>query len=292
MQDSLAPGRLWSLLDMLKINAREFYRNVLNIHSAQLLVEERNKSNQSYSETIIDPRIVDHLLGRAKTFRDHAVSFGATVTVSMAEEHIFSLESRLKPSLEEVVSVYRNLISTLEHELSGILFFSIESGRKKYLEPAEPVFGAEFLSKFPTAGAFELDEAAKCFALQRSTASVFHLMRLMEIGIRAVARCLDISDPLKPADRNWGKILKDIKFDLDSRCGASSSKSWKNNKDREFFENAYVSLDAVRVAWRNTTMHVENKYTDEEAEHIFLAVKGFMKNLASICDENGDPKVS
>src|SRR5271170_1621727 len=52
-----------------------------------------------------------------------------------------------------------------------------------------------------------------------------------------------------------------------------------------------ISLDAVRVAWRNTTMHVENKYTQEEAENIFIAVKGFMKKLASRCDENGDPKV-
>jgi hypothetical protein len=37
-------------------------------------------------------------------------------------------------------------------------------------------------------------------------------------------------------------------------------------------------------------MHVENKYTNDEAEHIFVAVKGFMMKLASRCDENGDPK--
>jgi hypothetical protein len=36
-------------------------------------------------------------------------------------------------------------------------------------------------------------------------------------------------------------------------------------------------------------MHVENKYTDDEAEHIFTAVKGFMKKLAARCDENGMP---
>jgi hypothetical protein len=37
-------------------------------------------------------------------------------------------------------------------------------------------------------------------------------------------------------------------------------------------------------------MHVENKYTTDEAEHIFGAVRGFMTKLASRCDENGDPK--
>jgi hypothetical protein len=36
-------------------------------------------------------------------------------------------------------------------------------------------------------------------------------------------------------------------------------------------------------------MHVEKKYTKDEAEHIFVAVKGFMKKLASRCDEDGLP---
>jgi hypothetical protein len=55
------------------------------------------------------------------------------------------------------------------------------------------------------------------------------------------------------------------------------------------FSEVYASLDAVRVAWRNTTMHVENKYTDDEAEHIFIAVRGFLKKLSSRMDETGQP---
>jgi hypothetical protein len=51
----------------------------------------------------------------------------------------------------------------------------------------------------------------------------------------------------------------------------------------------HASLDAVRNPFRNTTMHVEKKYTDDEAEHILALVKGFMKKLASRCDENGHP---
>lgn len=59
--------------------------------------------------------------------------------------------------------------------------------------------------------------------------------------------------------------------------------------DKEFFAEVYTSLDAVRVAWRNTTMHVENKYSEEEAEHIFGAIRGFMRRLASRLDEKGQP---
>jgi DNA topoisomerase IA len=50
-------------------------------------------------------------------------------------------------------------------------------------------------------------------------------------------------------------------------------------------------MDAVKDAWRNATMHVENKYTEEEARRIYDAVRGFMMKLASRMDEQGMPKV-
>jgi hypothetical protein len=97
-----------------------------------------------------------------------------------------------------------------------------------------------------------------------------------------------IPDPIKPSNRNWHQILKSIKDENDARV-ARKAKSWKDQRDKEFFVSAYVSLDAVRVAWRNPTMHIENKYTPDEAGNVFLAVRGFMKKLASRMDENGQP---
>ena len=48
--------------------------------------------------------------------------------------------------------------------------------------------------------------------------------------------------------------------------------------------------NAVRVAWRNGTMHVEKKYTEDEAEHLMAVVGGLMKKLACRMYENGEPK--
>jgi len=175
----------------------------------------------------------------------------------------------------------------LNDELEARKLLSIEDAKLKYYDPVAPLFGNEFAVKFVDA-AFELDEGAKCFALGRSTACVFHLMRVMEIGIRAISRCLGIPDPTKPAERNWGHILKHIWDD-------GIVKKWpiaavRSHGDGAFFESIHASLDAVKNPWRNATMHVENKYTDDEAEHIFVAVRGFMTKLASRCDENGEPK--
>jgi len=110
----------------------------------------------------------------------------------------------------------------------------------------------------------------------------------MELGIRAMASCLGIPDPVKPAERNWGIILRKIRDD-------GIQKKWPTAADRmagdgAVLESLQASLDAVKSPWRDTTMHVEKKYTGEEAQHIFDAVRGFMMNLASRCDENGEPK--
>lgn len=183
----------------------------------------------------------------------------------------------------------KEIDSRLRDELKMATLFAIPNSRIKYLEdPAS--FGQQVQEKFATA-AFEIDEACKCFALGRSTAAVFHLMRTMEVGIRAVTRCFGIPDPTHGGQGNWGAMLRVIKSELDSRQGAQATKTWTNPADKSFFEGVYASLDAVRVAWRNPTMHVESKHTEDEAESILFAVRGFMKCLASRCDENGNPLV-
>jgi hypothetical protein len=150
-------------------------------------------------------------------------------------------------------------------------------------------FGDEVNQKFSTSGAFEIDEAGKCHALGRSTAGVFHLMRVMEVALYAISKCLGIPDPVKGSDRNEGEILKKIKDELDARTNKTGGKSWPIKGDKELFNKLHASLDAVRAAWRNNTMHAESKYTAEEAEHIYIAVRAYMKALASRCDEEGQP---
>jgi hypothetical protein len=171
----------------------------------------------------------------------------------------------------------------IKDELEERRFLSLSSAESKLFYPSDPIFGVEFQNKFPSA-LYELDESAKCLALGRSTASVFHLMRIVEIGIGAIRKSLGILDPIKPSERNWGAILRKISDGISGKGAAT----W-NAGDKAFFEQSYASLDAVKVAWRNSTMHVENKYSPEEAEYIFAVVKGFVKNVASRMDENGLP---
>lgn len=60
--------------------------------------------------------------------------------------------------------------------------------------------------------------------------------------------------------------------------------------DGRYFEEAYGALSGIQNPWRNATMHLDQKYTTEEAQHVLDMVGGFMRKLASRCDEMGEPK--
>ena len=113
-------------------------------------------------------------------------------------------------------------------------------------------------------------------------------MRVLEIGINAARKSLKIPDPIKPAERNWGVLLRKFNEQIEKRNKATPP-DWTKPSNADFYSEIYASLDAVRNVWRNATMHIEKIYVEEEAEHIFAAVRGFMKKLASRIDENGRP---
>jgi hypothetical protein len=186
------------------------------------------------------------------------------------------------PTLRDML---KELLTRVHDDLESRVFLAITPTDAAFYEPASPLFGPDVERQFPTV-MFEIEEAGRCRAFGLHTACVFHLMRAFEVGVRAVARCLSIPDPLKPADRNWGNVLKAVKAAMDAK--------WPNAADRQHgdgraFESIYATLDAVKNPWRNSTMHVEGKYTDEEARRIWNATEGFMRALAARCDEQGLP---
>jgi hypothetical protein len=59
--------------------------------------------------------------------------------------------------------------------------------------------------------------------------------------------------------------------------------------DGKIFDEIYGALSGMQNPYRNATMHLDQKYTCEEAGHILEAVKGLMARLAARMNENGEP---
>lgn len=273
---------------MLELDAHSFLTvtNSLTEISTYIKAAQNDLRSSIHKDVGLNAEDVSEINERFPTLAAHLDILGARIA-SLASHEAQIMINGPDATWRKVQSSIDDVKRTMTRELTLITVLSLNSKEHSYYAPKEPLFGNDVAQKFPTEAAFEIDEAAKCIALGRPTASVFHLMRTMEIGVRATTRCLGVPDPIKGTDRNWANILEAIKAGIKAKWPNAIARM---TADATLFESLHASLDAVRNPWRNATMHVESKYTDDEAEHIFIAVKGFMKKLASRCDEKGLPR--
>lgn len=178
-------------------------------------------------------------------------------------------EPRVAADIRREVDHY---YTRLKDELGGSYFVVLSSQEAAWLNDPQP-FGESVANAFPSAN-FDTDEATRCLAFGRGTACVFHLMRVMEVGLKALGARLAIDTQHKPG---WEGVLKKAHGQM-SLPNDKKDPDWI--KEEDFLSEAVTMLTAVKTAWRNPTMHIEKTYTPEEAERIYDAVRGLMQRLA------------
>ena len=198
---------------------------------------------------------------------------GLSLSAITAQKLMGTMLQPTKVSYKKVSELLQELSGRIYDEMESRLFLSIEPD-KQTLFFGSALFDAKVNIAFPTA-VIDIQEAGKCLALDRSTACVFHLMRVMEVGLRALEKSLNLSPSVNP---NWQNIL--------DKCTREQAKplnqrapEWQKNAT--FLAEATASLQSVKEAWRNPTMHIEKVYTEEQAGEIWNAVKGFMRHLST-----------
>src|SRR5206468_1241557 len=77
------------------------------------------------------------------------------------------------------------------------------------------LFGKEVAQAFlSTETAFEIEESGSCYALGRFTACVFHLMRVLERGLLALANNLNIAFTIPFEYQQWHTIIERIESEI------------------------------------------------------------------------------
>lgn len=161
------------------------------------------------------------------------------------------------------------LVRSFTAQLQSKKIIVFEGRNSVYLTSDDPPFGEAVDDAFPKA-AEDISEAAKCLALQRNTACVFHLMRAMESAVGRLAEAIGTG---KSTNKEWGKILSDI---------GQKIESLPKGEDRDRWSESHSHLYHVKQAWRNDTMHPKKTYTDDQAQSVFDAVRSFMTHLAPL----------
>jgi hypothetical protein len=134
-------------------------------------------------------------------------------------------------------------------------------------------------SAFPSANP-EIEAGVDCYALERNTACVFHMMRVAELGMRALARERQVSFPKHPLEwADWQNILEQT----ESRAKAATSRMPRGPaKDAAlaFYSGALGQLHAFKDTYRNVVMHVRRTYDELDALRAINQVRDFMNGLS------------
>lgn len=161
------------------------------------------------------------------------------------------------------------LLARIVDELGDRLFLTVPTAQASLYLQSEPLLSDRVNNRFALVTE-DYSEAAKCLSLDRSTACVFHLMRVMELTVQEFGETLGVQ---LAAQQNWQVILDQINSAIRKRDA-------RDEKTKAYAEAA-SHLYNVKVAWRNEVMHPKQTYTFEEARAILDNVKTFITDLSS-----------
>lgn len=269
-RDFWGSQRLWSLLDMLSVNAHDFVMLV------NVLSEIEAIANSVSDKTAkLDESIQGSIATGQKNIVANCKHLELSVSVTAAETLFSSCKT-----VDDFCKAIAQVRNTIKFELKERWFYTPLRNNQQY-HGKPKLFGEAVFDAFPSANN-DIYEAGMCLAFERGTACVMHLMRVVEAGLKCLAEdTLGIK-----AQADWGAYLREIDEELEKRKKAAG----KRTADEQFYAEARVMIDGVRLAWRNPTMHIENSYSPERAEEILIAVRSLMRHLSSRLSEE-DPQI-
>ena len=164
-----------------------------------------------------------------------------------------------------------------EDELKSVLFLHLDPKQaEEFKNPSKD--WDEVIGIF-TKVRYNIEESAKCFALERYGASVFHVLQVAEYGVIQVAKLLQVAGD-KPG---WGS-LKRLADLIKEPYPKRSALAQKHSK---LLENVVPLAIVVKDSWRHKLDHVDNQivwvdtdFSPMVAGEIISATRAFMRKLA------------
>jgi hypothetical protein len=177
----------------------------------------------------------------------------------------------LAVSLEE-------MLETMTGELRKRQFAFIAPEKTNFFE-RDDFFDNTTKQVFPDA-VIEMKDAGNCLAADLTTAAVFHLMRVAELGLRKLASDASwgiiLTGPIEFA--TWGHVLDAIDSKMKAQKGIP--KSTAREEDLQSYTGLVREIRAFQFAWRDPAMHTRTRFEPEQGEKVFDHVLCFMRTLA------------
>ncbi len=205
-------------------------------------------------------------------FEEHEFPY-ALQAVTRLQEQARLPRFRMDTALLRVEDIWRDFQSDCDDRFVEI----IPADRGQFYDKG---FGHEVDPTFPDA-TLEIKEAGTCYALGRHTASVFHLMRAVEHGLRALSVAVGVPCNKLPLEyQEWNTLIDGVQ-----KHSANVIDTWGKSAEltnaRQFFKRIISDLQAFKDDVRNVTMHTRANYDAPGALSVRNKTKDWFVVLAT-----------
>jgi hypothetical protein len=262
------PRDLWSLADVYRFGGATILTDLLWLAMPECELVSGMIDEAEYRKKIRD--CLQELRDDAEKSRLSAIASQADVVLKKWTT------DDVDPMI--VRAIISQFIGTAQTELAKHMYFRIADTERAFYESVRMEESAAIA--FPSS-VRDIREAGKCFALDRTTACVLHLMRALECPLQALVRVLDFT----PSNPNWETVINECEREIRKIGQLKARPTWK--EDESFYSEAALNFRYFKNAWRNHAMHGRDTYDKGDAYEIFTHVVGFMEHLSKKISEQG-----
>lgn len=255
---------------MVKIDATLLYWMVMLLE--QMKVSCRLQAEMNVVKAAHQEEFLRHL--------DVAGSYADKLSLPLTRKQVDRLAKNIWENTCSYEGILAGLTELTTRLCDELILYHIPSEHQDLFEHARKKIDDVVLGRFPETR-FDLEEGRKCLALGRGTACVFHLSRVIEVGLRYIgkeAQKYQIMCPDLGATRSWERWLNPI----EDKLGKDRK---RKHDDWQAVEQNYATMVSLlrmaSAAWRHPTLQGADKYTLEEARDIFDSMYEFMRHAAT-----------
>src|SRR6266581_3231978 len=251
--------RIVSLLDMLQFALHDYFRVSGALMKLCLfpLMPGDTEAEQEFQKLLDD-------------IHAGCYAIGLTLSVNQVNTIIQAINSgKCKPA--QLQALLQELHRRIFEELSAEVFNYIPRYKAEYADHMR--FNRKGILEFGWTTVSEFQHAGLCYAVGENTACVFHLLRIVDAGIKSAVQRLIGKDF---GDGNWNNLKTKIETEMNKKYGEKSL-GWKQSEP--FYASVLTDITAIGKL-RNRAIHdYKATYSEDEAKHLLAITEGFVRHL-------------
>jgi hypothetical protein len=260
----LEVSQIASVLDVLKVYAEGF------VGSSQSLAVLSTLLKKPRLEYVFSDDAAAALAASIRVLRQRIETLGLPMSAKQLGAIADCLDGYAPADNDELQRLIDDGLARLSDELALRQCYMLDASVAALYSEERP-FGDPAWDRFASARQ-DVQEAAKCLALDQGTACVFHLMRVLESALQEFGTHVGLTH----MEKNWQELINNVN-------GAIKKLPRTTESEKAFLGKASeiaAHLQHVKDAWRNDVMHPRASYSPLEARDVWQHAKALTVKIA------------